>query len=66
MDLVARPTKSAAARIGFAEGTFNNMRVYGGGPPYVKAGRKVLYRDVDVDAWLARKIIFSTSQPVPA
>jgi predicted DNA-binding transcriptional regulator AlpA len=60
---VARPTEDAAKRVGFAPGTFNNLRVYGGGPPYVKAGRKVLYRDSDVDAWLDQRVRRSTSEP---
>ena len=63
---VARDTKAAAERVGFSPGTFQNMRVYGGGPPFVKCGRKVLYRDSDVDTWLAKNVVHSTSEGVAA
>ncbi|WP_018649487.1 MULTISPECIES: helix-turn-helix domain-containing protein [unclassified Thioalkalivibrio] len=32
---------------------WRNMRK---GPPWVKAGRRVIYRRADVDAWLARNV----------
>ena len=30
------------------------------GPPYVKLGRRVLYRAADVDAWLAARVVVPT------
>jgi len=33
------------------------------GPPYVKLGRRVLYRAADVDAWLAARVVVPTVVP---
>lgn len=38
--------------IDVSERTLERWRVEGSGPAFVKAGRKVLYRTVDVDDWL--------------
>ena len=37
------------------------MRVRGGGPPFLKIGKSVLYRRRDVFAWLAAHRVRSTS-----
>ncbi|CAN5350111.1 hypothetical protein BH10PSE12_BH10PSE12_18940 [soil metagenome] len=66
MEINTLDTEAAAARIGFAPHTLENKRVYGGGPPYLKVGRLVRYRVSDIDAWLASKVVASTSQQVPA
>jgi hypothetical protein len=57
-----RETEAAATRAGFAASTFEKLRCYGGGAPYSKRGRKVLYHDDDVDAWLREKMLRSTSE----
>lgn len=59
-----RDTEPAATRAGFAASTFEKLRCYGGGPPYSKRGRKVLYHDDDVDAWLRENMLRSTSEEV--
>ncbi len=50
--------------IDVSERTLERWRVDGSGPAFVKAGRKVLYRTVDVDDWLAASRRKSTSEQV--
>lgn len=58
---------AAATYIGLSKSSLDKMRVYGGGPLYLKIGRKVIYDQVDLDTWLAGKRIANTSQtPVRA
>ena len=45
--------------------TLERWRVEGSGPAFVKAGRKVLYRTVDVDDWLLANQRTSTSDERP-
>lgn len=42
--------------------TVQKERVYGGGCPYVKLGRQVRYRPEDARAWIADRVIHSTSE----
>ena len=43
--------------------TLAKWRITGAGPAYVKSGpRVVLYRQCDLEAWLASRIVQSTSQ----
>ncbi len=45
-------TRAAAAYCGFAKSTFEKMRVYGGGPHFIRRGG--VYYDIrDLDDWLA-------------
>jgi predicted DNA-binding transcriptional regulator AlpA len=55
-------TKEAAAHSQHAESTLEKLRTYGGGPRFAKRGRKVLYRQSDIDAWLAETVVSSTSE----
>lgn len=57
-----RDTKGQSDRTDISESYFEKLRVRGEGPPYIKVGRAVRYRDSDVDAWLAARIINSTSE----
>lgn len=41
--------------------TLENWQVRGGGPRFIKAGRRVVYRRRDLDAWLAERERASTS-----
>jgi hypothetical protein len=54
-------TRRAAARVGLAPQTLNKLRCIGGGPPYYKHARKVVYRVPDLDAWLQARRRTSTS-----
>ena len=51
----------AAERVGLSVSTLNKLRIYGGGPRFLKLGRAVRYRVDDLDAWLAGKVRASTS-----
>ena len=59
-------TVEAARMIGLAVTTLEKMRVAGTGPRYVKMGRAVRYRATDLEAYLAARVISSTSEPVAA
>jgi predicted DNA-binding transcriptional regulator AlpA len=54
-------TAEAAEYCGSSISTFEKLRLYGGGPRYVKLGRRVVYDPVDLDQWLAANRRSSTS-----
>lgn len=41
--------------------TLAKLRLFGAGPPFVKIGRLVRYRQSDLDAWIATRTATSTS-----
>jgi hypothetical protein len=45
-------TAEAAVYCGSSESTFNKLRLFGGGPVFVKFGRRVVYDLADLDRWL--------------
>ncbi len=51
----------AAGYLGLSVSTLNKLRVFGGGPIFLKLGRRVAYDVTDLDAWLASKRRRSTS-----
>jgi len=51
----------AAKRLRLSERTLERLRLSGGGPCFVKAGRSVRYRETDLEAWIAARIVGSTS-----
>jgi hypothetical protein len=53
---------AAAALMGLASSTLAKMRCLGGGPPFIKAGRKVLYRPADVADWLNARLVQNTCE----
>lgn len=55
--------KDVEARFGFKAGTLRTWRYKGGGPPYSKPGRSVVYFFADVEAWLRDHIVTPTSEP---
>jgi excisionase family DNA binding protein len=46
-----------------SERTLERWRVQGGGVPFVKLGRRVVYRRIDIDKWVASHVVSSTSEP---
>ena len=46
-------TREAATYTGLAKSTLEKLRVTGGGCPYMRVGRVVVYDPDDLDAWLA-------------
>jgi predicted DNA-binding transcriptional regulator AlpA len=55
------PVEIAATYLGLSVSTLNKLRVFGGGPVYLKLGRRVAYDLADLDDWLASKRRRSTS-----
>jgi len=55
-------TYGAAQHLGLSKSTLEKKRVYGDGPPFLKLGKAVRYRVQDLDAWLAARLISSTSE----
>ena len=52
----------AAVYLGLSASTLAKMRLRGDGPPYLKAGKRiVLYDTQDLEAWLATRRRMSTS-----
>lgn len=46
--------------------TLNKMRVTGGGPRFLKKGRRIAYDAADLDKWLEGLKRTSTADPGPA
>ena len=57
-------TSSAAAITGLSVSTLNKLRCSGGGPAFLKLGRAVRYRPVDLKDWLNSRRVMSTSEIV--
>jgi predicted DNA-binding transcriptional regulator AlpA len=53
--------EDAARFVGVSVSVLNKLRVYGGGPAYLKIGRRVVYETPALEAWLASKRRLSTS-----
>lgn len=58
----ALDTSAAAAYMGLSRSTLEKLRVYGGGPRYLKLRRLVRYRPEDLDKWMADRVVSSTSE----
>lgn len=54
-------TPQAAEYIGISKSTLAKLRVSGRGPVYSKCGRSVVYRRIDLDAWISSGVRTSTS-----
>lgn len=54
-------TREAATYTGLAKSTLEKLRVSGGGCPYIRVGRVVVYDPADLDEWLASHRRRSTS-----
>ena len=56
-------TQAEASRLlRLSERTLERLRLQGGGPLYVKAGRAVRYRECDLEAWIDARVVNSTSE----
>ena len=51
----------AATHIGVSKSFLNKLRCAGGGPIFIKLGRRVVYTPGDLDAWLNARRRASTS-----
>lgn len=54
--------KQAAKYLGFSEGWMAKMRMRGGGPKYIRLGRKCRYTRTDLDAWIHAHRVSHTSE----
>ncbi len=54
--------KEAASYLSLAEAYLAKLRLSGGGPQYCKIGRAVIYRTLDLDAWVAERLRQNTSE----
>lgn len=59
-NILKRPEAASYAKLSVP--TMDRLRVTGGGPAYVKIGSAVRYRKTDLDAWLASRVVRSTSE----
>jgi hypothetical protein len=55
-------TARTAKRAGLGKTTLDKLRCTGGGPPYLKIGKRVLYHWPEVARWLASRVRHSTSE----
>lgn len=55
--------KTAATYLRLAAQTLARWRVEGGGPPYLKLGGLVRYREEDLERWLDAHARLSTADP---
>jgi predicted DNA-binding transcriptional regulator AlpA len=54
-------TAGAAEYTGLSRSTLEKMRLYGGGPKFLKLRRLVKYRIADLDAWMDAHLMSTTS-----
>ncbi len=55
-------TRAAASYLGMSKSTLEKLRVFGGGPKYLKLRHLVRYRQQDLDEWMSERLIGSTSE----
>lgn len=54
--------REASAFLRLSERTLERLRLTGDGPRFVKAGRRVVYRAEDLEAWITERLRHSTSE----
>lgn len=54
-------THEAAAYVRLSKPTLERFRLTGDGPRYCRLGSAIRYRRVDLDEWLASRLVRSTS-----
>jgi predicted DNA-binding transcriptional regulator AlpA len=57
-------TDEAARYCGLAKATLDQLRSKGGGPIYIKLGRRVIYDTADLDQWLAAQKFKSSAEEI--
>lgn len=55
-------TREAAIYLRLSKPHLEKLRCTGGGPRFVKLGRRVVYRTIDLDAWLELHLRANTSE----
>jgi predicted DNA-binding transcriptional regulator AlpA len=65
MSPVVFDTPEAASYVKLAAVTMERYRLTGEGPKFLRLGKKAIrYRVVDLDEWLASRLVASTSQEI--
>jgi excisionase family DNA binding protein len=54
--------KEAAATLRISKSYLDKLRVYGGGPKFLRFGRKILYRHSELNLWAEERCFGSTSE----
>jgi predicted DNA-binding transcriptional regulator AlpA len=54
--------REAALALRLSPRTLERMRVTGNGPRFVKYNRSIRYQQSDLDAWIAQRVVRSTSE----
>jgi excisionase family DNA binding protein len=54
--------REAAQYLHSSESTLAKLRVYGGGPAFCRIGRAIRYRQADLDDFMSRTRVKSTSE----
>jgi predicted DNA-binding transcriptional regulator AlpA len=58
--------REAAQALSLSPRSMERMRCEGTGPKYVRLSRgRIAYREEDLREWIARRVVNSTSQPLP-
>lgn len=55
-------TRQAARYMGMSKSNLEKLRVFGGGPKYLKLRHLVRYRPADLDEWMNERLVSSTSE----
>ena len=61
-DTVFLTQSETAKLLRLSERTLERYRVSGFGPRFVKAGRRVLYRPADIEAWTDQRTFSNTAE----
>ena len=54
--------RQAAETLALSERTLERFRVTGAGPKFVRLGKSIRYRLADLEAWIASRVVGSTSE----
>jgi predicted DNA-binding transcriptional regulator AlpA len=54
--------REAAAILRLSERTLERWRVSGAGPRFAKLGRRIGYRQAELEAWITSRVVASTSE----
>jgi hypothetical protein len=60
-DVLLTP-KEAATFLRVSQSYLDKLRVYGGGPKFLRFGRKILYRGSELSLWVEQRCFSSTSE----
>jgi len=65
-DAIFLSTNDAAKRLSLSPRTLESLRTKGGGPRFVRLGRRIAYPESELEAWAMRGLRSSTADTEPA